>query len=126
MNPLLLALSLLKVGLYTPAAQAPLLVSPYLAIGAHQSCAKPWGLELGFTEEMHKHDAQFFGKNGQRYVYLPTYMVGVSKGITDHDVDVAAGVKFVDKGMGGYVGISFRLGSAVEASKDSTRRPLAY
>lgn len=124
MNELLLAISIFKIGIYVPAGVAPMKAWPYIAAGMHQDRLRPWGIEVGFSEEPKRTVSAPLGRPGWETVYLPTFMVGVTKGITNNDLDIAVGAKMVDRKAGPYAGITFRFSSAVEASKDHSRRPL--
>lgn len=111
MTSFLLALSLFKIGIYTPAGEAPLGVWPYVSVGVHQKGNYPLGFEVGFTEQIGNEAKTAFGYTGQMLVFRPTYLVGVTKGITKRDLDLAVGAKYLSNQFSPYVGISLKFSS---------------
>ncbi len=109
MSALLLALSLLKVGVYAPGDGAAG-IWPYAAVGIHQPHrSRPWGAELGYTQEPRRHDAVILGRPGYITDYRSTYLFGLTRALTPHDLDLGVGGKVRDGEWGGYVGITFRF-----------------
>ncbi len=108
-------LSALKIGLYAPGGAVPMHVYPYLSAGVPlQRAAKPFNIELGYTEEVRQADGAFLGVGGAHDVFMPAFFAGIAKGVSD-DLDVSAGVRRVDGRFAGYFGVSFRVGSTVKA-----------
>jgi hypothetical protein len=114
MNILVTALSVLKLGLYTPMG-GPLPVIPY--VGADLVASKEYrpGLEVGITVEPVKRSIEWKvnGQYGTRYAYEGAGLLGLSWRY-HNDLTFSAGVKYriPDSNIGGYAGVAFRLGSA--------------
>ena len=103
----------LKLGLFAPASNG-VMPLPYISFDAIKSKEARPGLELGGGFDLVRRDGMLQVNNqpNRRFVYMGATFAGLTWGIKK-SASVAVGVKFRpdDSDVGGYVGLSVRLGA---------------
>jgi hypothetical protein len=119
MNVLMVVLSTLKLGLYTPIG-GPIPLVPYMGSDIIAGSGYRPGVEAGIALEPAKLQTEITinGKPGTRYAYMGTGLLGLSWR-NKNDLTFSAGVRYrkPDGHLGGYAGISLRLGSVLWSGK---------
>jgi hypothetical protein len=117
MSTLLAALSLLRLGIYTPETAPPFQsIWFYGSVQVYEQKAKyPLGAELGVAPEFRQVSNDVLGLSGTKYIVKPAYMAGLTKQINP-DLNLAVGVKYGEY-VRPYVGLSLRFDSVIKATQ---------
>lgn len=106
---LLTILSMLKLGMYAPAQDAPHGIWFYPSINLIGPIAPgKIGLEVGWTKEPIERDATFLGVKGSEIVYKSTTLIGLSYRFNE-SWDVVGGMRNTDNQWFPYASVSLRL-----------------